>query len=152
MAFAISSICSSSDILNLVDKGSGTKSLRDICGRLAEYDFVARVLVCAVGRGDFASIDRGHSHEHSSFQANDIPSRPHDCRYDGAQSRPCIPEQSLACLQAFRGVAGANTRYGNAGRCEGFPTVSDRERYEHLHPQPNHDRGKVSVPGDPATT
>jgi hypothetical protein len=54
--------------------------------------------VCAVGRGDFASIDRGHSDEHSAIHTNDTPSRAHDFRYDGAQSRPCIAVQPPARL------------------------------------------------------
>jgi len=61
--------------------------------------------VCAVGRGDFASVDRGHSDEHSTIDTNDAPACPDDCRYDIAQSRPCIPDQPPACLQAVCGLA-----------------------------------------------
>ena len=61
--------------------------------------------VCAVGRGDFASIDRGHSDEHSTIDTNDAPACPDDCRYDIAQSRPCIPDQPPARLQAVCGLA-----------------------------------------------
>ena len=57
-----------------------------------------RCWVCAVGRGDFASIDRGHSDEHSTIDTNYTASRPDDCRYDIAQSRPCIPDQPPARL------------------------------------------------------
>ena len=39
--------------------------------------------VCAVGRGDFAPIDRGFAHEHLAFHTNDTPSYAHDCRYVG---------------------------------------------------------------------
>lgn len=53
--------------------------------------------------------------QHSTFHSNYTTSRPHDCRYECAQSRPCISEQSLACLHAFRCMAGANTRDCNAG-------------------------------------
>ena len=68
-----------------------------------------------------------------------------------AQSRPYIPGQSPACLQAFRCMAGANPRDFSTGRCEEFPTASDREQYEYLYTQPNDDRRQISVPGDFAT-
>lgn len=61
--------------------------------------------VCAVGRGDFASIDRGFPHEHSAFHTDDTPSCPHDRRYVRPQSWACITNQSLARLQAVRGHA-----------------------------------------------
>ncbi len=93
--------------------------------------------VCAVGRGDFASTDRGRSHEHSAFHSDYTTSCPHDCRYDSAQSRPCIAEQSLACLQALRCLAQTI-----AGRCEERLATSDQERREHFHPEPNNDRSE----------
>ena len=54
--------------------------------------------MCAVDRGDFASIDRGYSHEHSAFHTNNTPSRVHDRGYVRAQSRACIAVQPSARL------------------------------------------------------
>jgi len=70
--------------------------------------------VCAVGRGDLASIDRGFSHEHSDTDDHDTASRPHDRGYVGAQSWPGLPDQSPARLQAVCSLAGAVTGDGDA--------------------------------------
>jgi predicted Rossmann fold flavoprotein len=83
--------------------GSCTKSLRDrahVAGVALSRDLFRdlRCWVCAVGRGDFASIDRGFFHEHSTIDTNDAPSCPHDRGHDGAQSWPCFSEQPLACV------------------------------------------------------
>jgi hypothetical protein len=71
-----------------------------VVGVVLNRDFL-RVLwcrVCAVCRGNFASIDRGYSDEHSTIDTNDVPSGPHAHGHVRAQSRPCIPEQPPACL------------------------------------------------------
>ena len=51
--------------------------------------------VCAISRGDFASIDRGYSHEHSAFRTNGAPSCAHDRGYVRTQSRPRISDWSF---------------------------------------------------------
>ncbi|MFT4784451.1 MAG: hypothetical protein ACI9IV_002197 [Paracoccaceae bacterium] len=75
----------------LCNLGSGTKALRD-------RGACRGCRVRAVGRSDFASIDRGVSDEYSPTDTNDVPSSPHDCGFFGVQSGPCIPGQPPACV------------------------------------------------------
>ena len=78
-------------------------------GRCAEAVFLRdfRGRVCAVVRGDFASIDRGFSHERSASHTDDTPSRAHDRGYVGPQSRAGVADQPLASLQAVCDLARA---------------------------------------------
>jgi hypothetical protein len=46
-------------------------------------------------------------------------------------------------LQAVRRLAQTLARYGNARRGEPIAATPDRERYEHLQPQSDHDRVRV---------
>jgi hypothetical protein len=57
--------------------------------------------VFAVGRGDFASIDRGFSDEHSAIHTNDTPLRAHDFRYDGRNLGPASQSSHLRACKRF---------------------------------------------------
>jgi len=66
--------------------------------------------VCAVGRGDFASVSRGHSDVHSTIDTDDGPSCAHDRGYERAHSWVCIADQPPSRLQEVFRVVGSVTR------------------------------------------
>ncbi|WHP69852.1 MFS transporter [Phaeobacter inhibens] len=67
----------------------------------------------AVGRGDFASVDRGFSHEHSAIYKCNTPSGAHDRGYVGAQFGTGIAGWTFARLQTFCGLVRSVTGYGH---------------------------------------
>ncbi len=103
-----------------VGVGSGTKSLRDralLAGVVLNRDVFRdlRCWVCAVGRGDFASIDRGFFHEHAPFHTDDTPACAYDRGHERAHPWTSISNQPSARLQAFCGLAGTVSGLSDAG-------------------------------------
>src|SRR5260370_22668448 len=74
------------------------------------------------------------------------PLRQHDRRYGCAQAQPTHSAQPHPKLQAVRRMAQTLARYGNARRDTPISAVPHRERYEHLQPQSDYDRGTGLVP------
>src|SRR5580692_5729411 len=78
----------------------------------------------------------------TSSPATDTYDRRHGC----AQAQPTHATQLYPQLQAVRRLAQTLARYGNGRRGTPISAAPHRERYEHLQPQSDHDRGRVPVP------